>query len=1045
MAIVGALAAPTYFITFTCNPKWPEIVSELFPGQQACDRPDLASRVFQLKLTELFHDLKTKQIFGPVLGIVHVIEFQKRGLPHAHILVIVEPDHRPQCASDLDSYISAEIPDPTTHPEAYETVKNSMMHGPCGNLNKSSPCMEDGHCTKHYPMAFTETTTFGPNGFPEYRRRNDGRTISTEKYGELDNRWVVPHNLYLAAKYGAHINVECCTSSAAILYLFKYIYKGPTRATIFVSNQGLPETQQPRTVEGQQQHPQQLVANEINDFVDGRYIAPCEAVWRIFGFKMQSHYPCVVRLQLHLPGGLMHIFKDDETLEEIAARAQDEISTLTQYFKYNTDHPDDPPSTYVMFPRTHVYNKKLKKWTVRTKGEAIGRLYFIQPSAGELFYLRMLLLQVESPKSFPDLRTFNGVVEDTFKNSCRSRGLLDDDDEWRDCLESASKTDSGYQLRNLFVQILLYCSPTNPEDLWLQFQDLLSYDLDPKHRRAKTEEDVRSFAIQRGNKALSIIDHMLQSRGKSLSDFDILQDISTERENGTNLLIAKELSYPRLHGEGIARIVHQLNADQRRAYDSIIQCYHANTPKVFFIDGPAGTGKTFLYSAVLSTVRSKGHIALAVASSGIAALLLQGGQTAHSRFKVPIPTLEDSTCTFPEDLAKLITEARMIVWDEAPMTHRRVFECVDRSLKDLMKKQDPRNEKQLFGGKIVVLGGDFRQIPPVIRRGYREETVASSIKRSSIWREIIPIKLTINMRLLRNSRTSDFDETDFAKWLLSVGEGSIEGISSDHGIHTQIQLLSDIVMNPGSTVQELINRIYPDLSKRVHDFISDPRSNELAIFLSDRMIMCTKNDEVHWINTMITDSIPTTTWHLDSSDTIIDDNSSQGFTGIISPEFLHGLDSSSLPPHRLTLKVGCPVIMLRNMSPDDGLCNGTRLIVTHISRFNITATIINGPFAGNNHHIPRIPNCTTDLDVPFKLCRRQFPLRPAFAMTVNKSQGQTLQCAGLYLKTPVFSHGQLYVALSRTTTRKSLHVLLEENNSASYGKTINVVYPEILA
>lgn len=112
MAIVDALFAPTFFITFTCNPKWPEILAELFPGQQAADRPDLASRVFHLKLTELLDDLRKREVFGKVLGLVQVIEFQKRGLPHAHILLIVHPDDRPQVASDLDKYISAEIPDP---------------------------------------------------------------------------------------------------------------------------------------------------------------------------------------------------------------------------------------------------------------------------------------------------------------------------------------------------------------------------------------------------------------------------------------------------------------------------------------------------------------------------------------------------------------------------------------------------------------------------------------------------------------------------------------------------------------------------------------------------------------------------------------------------------------------------------------------------------------------------------------------------------------------------------------------------------------------
>jgi hypothetical protein len=593
MAIVETLSAPTYFITFTCNSKWPEITSELFPKQQACDRPDLVSRVFHLKLTELLDDIKKKQIFGEGLGLIHVIEFQKRGLPHAHILLIVHPDHKPQTASDLDKYISAEIPDRITHPLAYETVKNSMIHGPCGDFNKTSPCMENGRCTKHYPKEFVENTTFGANGFPVYRRRDDGRTVETE-YGDLDNRWVVPHNLYLASKYGAHINVECCTSSAAILYLFKYIYKGATRATIVVGNR--PQEQLDTS---------QQLKNEIYDFVDGRYIAPCEAVWRIYGFKMSSHYPSVFRLQMHLPGGFMHTFKEDETVEDIASRAQQEISTLTRFFKYNTEHPSDPPSTYVMFPQTHVYNKKSKEWTVRTRGEAVGRLYFVHPSAGELFYLRMLLSIMKSPKSFSDLKTFNGITHNTFKESCRSRGLLEDDSEWEECLDSASKIYSGHQLRKLFVQILAYCSPTNPYNLWLQFQDPLSYDLPPKQRLATNEEQVTIFAKERTQKALIKIQQMLQELSKSLSDFDMpLPDIPTPNPSEPNHLIAKELSYRKLQQTDILRLINQLNTNQRRVYDAVLDAYNKNISKAYFIDGPAGTGKTFLYSTILSAVRS---------------------------------------------------------------------------------------------------------------------------------------------------------------------------------------------------------------------------------------------------------------------------------------------------------------------------------------------------------------------------------------------------------------------------------------------------------
>jgi ATP-dependent DNA helicase PIF1 len=139
-------------------------------------------------------------------------------------------------------------------------------------------------------------------------------------------------------------------------------------------------------------------------------------------------------------------------------------------------------------------------------------------------------------------------------------------------------------------------------------------------------------------------------------------------------------------------------------------------------------------------------------------------------------------------------------------------------------------------------------------------------------------------------------------------------------------------------------------------------------------------------------------------------------------------------------------MLLRNLSPEDGLCNGTRLICTSLSRYVLGATIITGTHAGEQVFLPRIPICPSDLDMPFKFRRLQFLIRPAFAITINKAQGQTLDTVGIYLKKPVFSHGQLYVALSRVTSHANVHVLLEDlDTNTPHGCTTNVVHPEILA
>ena len=154
---------------------------------------------------------------------------------------------------------------------------------------------------------------------------------------------------------------------------------------------------------------------------------------------------------------------------------------------------------------------------------------------------------------------------------------------------------------------------------------------------------------------------------------------------------------------------------------------------VFFLHGYGGTGKTYMWRTLASALRSKHEIVLTVATSGIASLLLPGGQTAHSKFKIPIPTLDNSTCNIDHDsdMTQLLRQTKLIIWDEAPMAHRYIFECLERTLKDIMSTPTKKCDT-IFGGKVIVFGGDFRQILPVIPRGNRSDIVHASINASYI-------------------------------------------------------------------------------------------------------------------------------------------------------------------------------------------------------------------------------------------------------------------------------------------------------------------------
>ena len=208
--------------------------------------------------------------------------------------------------------------------------------------------------------------------------------------------------------------------------------------------------------------------------------------------------------------------------------------------------------------------------------------------------------------------------------------------------------------------------------------------------------------------------------------------------------------------------------------------------------------------------------------------------------------------------------------------------------------------------------------------------------------------------------------------------------------------------------------------------------------------MAPRNDSIDDLNKKILDLFPDEQHIFLSADSAIDDSGQT--IDDLPVEYLNRITLANFPLHQTILKVGIPVLLLRNLDPASGLCNGTRLLITRLGQRVIEGKILTGSCAGNIVFIPRIALTTNRTSgLPFTLRRVQFPIRLAFGMTINKSQGQSLDHVGLYLINPVFTHGQLYVSLSRATNPQNIHILLDNTPAGQKCQTPNITYPELLA
>ncbi|KAL3019289.1 hypothetical protein AAZX31_05G075000 [Glycine max] len=575
--------------------------------------------------------------------------------------------------------------------------------------------------------------------------------------------------------------------------------------------------------------------------------------------------------------------------------------------------------TYAEFVSKFVYNQNKRCWHLRKKG----------------------------PTSFEDLRTIHNIQYPTYKEACFAMGFLQDDKEFIEAIKEAKDWGSAHYIRKLFVLLLLTATMNKPEQVWDQTWHWMADDIIYNYKKSSASLALQLDDRTLQNLVLLEIEQLLQANQRSLRDYPSMpypEDANCPTYLDNSLILA-ELDYnnQELRSE-FEHIFSHMTDEQTSIYNQIVEVVNKDERGMFFLYGYGGTGKTYIWKTLASSLRADNKIIIMVASSSIASLLLPGGRTAHSKFKIPVPVFEDSTCNIHQgtQLVELLNQTSLIIRDEAPMAHKFCFEALDHSLRDIIKHNSKDNK--IFGGKVMVFGGDFWQILPVIPRGSRSDIVNATINSSYLWDHCQILRLTKNMCLQNNMQATDQEEiAAFAQWIIDIGDGII-GHENDG--YATIEIPQELLITEyNDPIHSIISSTFPDLCHHHND----------REYFQTRAILASTNETIQQVNDYMLTMIPSEQMEYLSSDSVDKSETIEScHFRSLTTEFLNSLTTSGLPNHCLKLKIGTPIMLLRNLDQTQGLCNGTRLIVTRLAKHVIAADIISGTNIRDLVYIPRM-------------------------------------------------------------------------------------------